>query len=143
MLVPLTGALLLLSGAAVVACAVVIALLGRARPRPTARILAAAAGLLGCLAAAVYCGGRLSVALGGPFPALCEDVNLSGAPLERLRQEYWPLRNACLYADGSSVEHLPPSINVFALAAAVLAAATACAAVFVSRRTRSALVRAA
>ncbi|MFG3427028.1 hypothetical protein [Streptomyces californicus] len=140
----LTGALLLLSGAAAVACAVVIALLGRARPRPTARILAAAAGLLGCLAAAAYCGGRLSVALGrGPFPALCEDVNLSGAPLEGLRQEYWPLRNACLYADGSSVEHLPPSINVFVLAAAVLAAATACAAVFVSRRTRSALVRAA
>ncbi|MFE9458961.1 hypothetical protein [Streptomyces californicus] len=141
--VPLMGALLLLSGAAVVACAVVIVLLARTRPRPAGRIAKAAAVLLGCLAVAVYCGGWFSVTLGGPFPAQCEDVNLSGAPLEGLRQEYWPLRNACLYADGSSVEHLPPSVNVLVLGSAVLAAATACAAVFVSRRARRALVRAA
>ncbi|MFI1188766.1 hypothetical protein [Streptomyces californicus] len=143
MLVPLMGALLLLSGAAVVACAVLIALLGRTRPRPAGRTLTAAAALLGCLAVAVYCGGWFSVSLGGPFPALCEDVNLSGAPLEGLRQEYWPLRNACLYADGSSVEHLPPSVNALVLGSAALAAATACAAVFTTRRARRTLVRAA
>ncbi|MET9768896.1 hypothetical protein [Streptomyces sp. NPDC006415] len=133
---PLMGLLLLLSGAAVPACAVVVVLLLRNRPRPLPGILGAAGLLFGFSAAAVYCYGCFSVTLGGPFPELCEDMNMSGAPLAGLRQEFRPLRNACVYADGSTVEHLPPSVNVLMLGAAGLAVVLGCAAAFLHRRPR-------
>ncbi|MBM7055526.1 hypothetical protein [Streptomyces durocortorensis] len=135
---PLMGLLLLLSGAAVPACALVVVLLLRNRPRPLPRIFGAAALLFGFSAASVYCCGWFSVTLGGPFPALCEDMNTSGAPLTSLRQDYWPLRNACVYADGSTVEHLAGSIGVLVQVSAGLAVALACTAAFLSRRRRPA-----
>ncbi len=133
---PLMGLFLLLSAAASAACALVLVLLLKHPPRSPARICAVAALLCGFAATAVYCAGWFSVALGGPFPALCEDRNMSGAPLVGLEQEFWPLRNACLYADGSTVEHLPPSVDVLLRTAAGLAVALACAAAFLSRRRR-------
>ncbi|MFB8138632.1 hypothetical protein [Streptomyces parvus] len=135
---PLMGFLLLLSGAAVPACVLVVVSLLRNRPRSLPGLLGTAALLFGCSATAVYCYGWFSVTLGGPFPALCEDMNTSGAPLTSLRQDFWPLRNACVYADGSTVEHLAASIGVLVQVSAGLAAALACAAAFLSRRRRPA-----
>lgn len=133
---PLMGLFLLLSAVAVAACVLVLVLLLKNPPRSPARIFGVLALLCGFAATAGYCCGWFSVTLGGPFPALCEDVNRSGAPLAGLHQELWPLRNACLYSDGSTVEHLPPSVNVLLRTAAGLAVALACTAALLSRRRR-------
>lgn len=130
------GLLLLFSTAAAAACVLVAVLLLRHPPRPLPGSCAAVALFFGFSAMTVYGYGWFSVTLGGPFPALCEDLNLSGAPLESLRQDFWPLRNACVYADGSTVEHLPPSVSVLVQVSASLAVALACTAAFLSRRRR-------
>lgn len=105
-------------------------------PRSLSRICAVLALIFGFSATAVYCYGWFSVALGGPFPELCEDSNASGAQLARLKQDFWPLRNACIYSDGSTVEHVSMSINVFVYVPAGLAVVLTCAAVFLYRRAR-------
>lgn len=133
---PLMGLLLLLSVAAVPACVLVLVLLLRNPPRPRARICGAAALLLGCSAMAVYCYGWFSVTLGGPFPELCEDRAASGARPASLHQDFWPLRNACVYSDGSTVEHLSPTVNAFVHGPAGLAVALTCAGAFLHRRAR-------
>ncbi|WP_248844292.1 hypothetical protein [Streptomyces hirsutus] len=89
------------------------------------------------MAAAVYCYGWFSVTTGGNFPELREDWNASGAELTSMRQEYWPLRSACVYSDGAMVEHTSMSINVFVCVPASLAIVLACANAVLHRRTRS------
>ncbi|MEU6294552.1 hypothetical protein [Streptomyces erythrochromogenes] len=131
----LMGLLLLVSAAAVPACALVLCLLLRNPPRPPSRIAALLAVISAAAAAAVYCYGWFSVALGGPFPALCEDTGASGARLAGLDQGYWPLRNACVYADGSTAEHVSASINAFVHALAALAVVLTCAAAVAAART--------
>ncbi len=133
---PLMGLLLLVSVVAVPACIVVLVLMLRNPPRSQSRICAVLAVILGFSASAVYCYGWFSVTLGGPFPAVCEDESASGARLASLQQEYWPLRNACIYSDGSTVEHLSMSINVYVYVLAGLAVVLTCAAVFLYRRAR-------
>ncbi|MFC8228709.1 hypothetical protein [Streptomyces sp. NPDC057287] len=133
---PLMGLFLLISVAAVAACILVIVLMLRNPPRSLSRICALLALAFGFSATSVYCYGWLSVTLGGPFPELCEDRNASGAQLASLQQDYWPLRNACIYSDGSTVEHLSTSINVFVQVPAGLAVAMTCAAAFLYRRAR-------
>ncbi|WP_319722032.1 hypothetical protein [Streptomyces sp. MB09-01] len=130
------GLLLLVSVVAVPACIVVIVLMLRNPPRSLPRVCAVLALLLGFSATAVYSYGWFSVTLGGPFPELCEDRSASGAPLASLEQDHWPLRNACLYSDGSTVEHVSTSINVFVYVPAGLAVVLTCAAVFLYRRAR-------
>ncbi|MFJ9079859.1 hypothetical protein ACIRO3_32155 [Streptomyces sp. NPDC102278] len=105
-------------------------------PRTLPGICAVLALLFGLSAMALYCYGWFSVALGGPFPELCEDENGSGSRLADLAQDFWPLRNACVYSDGSTVEHLSPSINVLVHVQVVLAVVLTCAAVFLYRRAR-------
>ncbi|MFI7355521.1 hypothetical protein ACIBTP_16395 [Streptomyces avidinii] len=133
---PLIGLLLLVSLAAVPTCIVLLVLMLRNPPRSQSRICAVLALTLGFSATAVYCYGWFSVTLGGPFPEVCEDDGASGARLDSLKQEYWPLRNACIYSDGSTVEHLAMSINVYVYVSAGLAIVLTCAAVFLYRRAR-------
>lgn len=87
-------------------------------------------------AAAVYCYGWFSVAMGGPFPGVCEDRNASGAEGVGIEQEHWPLRSACVYSDGAAVEHVSMSINVLVCVLAGLAVVLACAGTVLHRRTR-------
>ncbi|MEK8143353.1 hypothetical protein NKH18_18125 [Streptomyces sp. M10(2022)] len=129
------GLLLLISVTAVAACFLVVVLMLRNPPRSLSRICAVLALLFGFSATAVYCYGWFSVTL-GPFPELCEDRNASGAQLASLKQDYWPLRNACIYSDGSAVEHVSTSINVFVYVPAGLAIVLTCAAAFLYRRAR-------
>ncbi|MFJ6480160.1 MULTISPECIES: hypothetical protein [unclassified Streptomyces] len=136
MTLPLMGLFLLVSAAAVPACILVVVLMLRKPPRSLPGICAVLALIFVFSAAAVYCYGWFSVALGGPFPELCEDGNGPGAQLAGLKQEYWPLRNACIYSDGSTVEHVSRSINLFVYVSAGLAVVLACAAVFLNRRAR-------
>ncbi|KOU21048.1 hypothetical protein [Streptomyces sp. WM6368] len=133
---PLIGLLLLLSLVAVPTCIVLLVLMLRNPPRSQSRICAVLALILGFSATAVYCYGWFSVTLGGPFPEVCEDDGASGARLASLRQEYWPLRNTCIYADGSTVEHLALSINLYVYVLAGLAVVLTCAAVLRHRRAR-------
>lgn len=133
---PLMGLFLLISVVAVPTGILVIVLMLRNPPRSMSRICAVLALIFGFSAAAVYCYGWFSVVLGGPFPELCEDSNASGSQLASLEQDYWPLRNACIYSDGSTVEHVSMSINVFVHVPAALAVVLACAAVFLYRRAR-------
>ncbi|MEV7865955.1 hypothetical protein AB0P17_07575 [Streptomyces sp. NPDC088124] len=133
---PFMGLLLLISVAAVPACILLIVLMLRNPPRSLSKLCGILALVFGFSAAAVYCYGWFSVTLGGPFPELCEDRNASGAPLASLNQNYWPLRNACIYSDGSTVEHVSMSINVFVCVPAGLAIVLTCAAAFLYRRAR-------
>ncbi|MFE3826398.1 hypothetical protein [Streptomyces sp. NPDC059092] len=133
---PLMGLLLLISVLAVPACILAIVLMLRNQPHSLSKIYAILALIFGFSATAVYCYGWFAVTLGGPFPELCEDRNASGAQLASLKQDYWPLRNACMYSDGSTVEHVSLSINVFFYVSAGLAVVLTCAAVFLYRRAR-------
>ncbi len=133
---PLMGLLLLVSVAAVPGCILAIVLMLRDPPRSLSRICAVLALISGLSATAVYCYGWFSVALGGPFPELCEDRNASGVPWASLKQDYWPLRNACVYSDGSTVEHVSTSVNGFVNVPAGLAVVLTCAAVFLCWRAR-------
>ncbi|MGW7346480.1 hypothetical protein [Streptomyces sp. NPDC054854] len=133
---PLMGILLLLSVVTAGAGVVVVVVTLRS---PSATLFGWCAVLPLVLApssAAVYCYGWLSVRLGGPFPELCEDRNASGAGLASIAQEGWPLRNACVYSDGSTVEHVSLSITVLVCVLAGLAVVLACAAAYLRGRAR-------
>ncbi|MFD3469013.1 hypothetical protein ACFWWM_22070 [Streptomyces sp. NPDC058682] len=134
MLVPLMGALLLLGVAAAGAGIVITVLLLKNPPLALAKLCAVLALTFSSSAVAVYCYGWYSVTLGGPFPELCEDRNASGAEWAGTHQEYWPLRNACSYSDGSTVEHVGMSINVLVCVLASLAVVLTGAAAFLRRR---------
>ena len=108
----LMGALLILSGVTAAVGIVVILILPSHPPLPLPKVSALIALILLSLGVALYCYGWFSVSLGGPFPELCESENDAGAQLAAIRQQYWPLRSACLYSDGSTVEYVSMSINV-------------------------------
>ncbi|WP_151773681.1 hypothetical protein [Streptomyces abyssomicinicus] len=136
-MVPSAGVLLLIGLAAAVAGIVVVVVMLRFPPLPPSRLCAALTVVFGSLAAAVYCYGWLSVTLGGPFPEMCESRSASGAGLARIEQEYWPLRNACVYADGATSEYLSPSVDALVRVLAGLAVVAACTGVVLRRRGRS------
>ncbi|MCP3765818.1 MULTISPECIES: hypothetical protein [unclassified Streptomyces] len=92
--------------------------------------------VLGSSAAAVYGYGWFSVAMGGPFPEVCEDRNSSGAELAGIEQEQWPLRSACVYSDGTAVEHVSMAVNVLVCVPAGLAVVVACVGAVLRRRAR-------
>lgn len=118
------GILSFLALATAGAAATVAAVLSRIRPVPWPGFCALLALCFLASAVLVYCCGWFAVTLGGPFPVVCADENAAGARVETQTQTFWPLRNACVYSDGSTVEHLSPTyhvlIRVLAGAAAVL-----------------------
>ncbi|MFF4323585.1 hypothetical protein [Streptomyces sp. NPDC001568] len=108
-------------------------------PSPTAfRFCAVLPLVLAPSAGAVYCGGLLFVRFGGPFPERCEDRSGAGAELTTVRHAKWPLSDACVYSDGSIVEHVPTAINVLVSVLAGLALVLIAAATVLRRRTRKA-----
>lgn len=132
----LMGILLLLTVVTAAAGLLASVVLLNHAPLPVPLLYKVLALVAGSSAAAVYCYGWLSVHLGGPFPELCEDPNTSGAALAGTSQTYWPLRNACLYSDGSTAEHLSSAVTVLVLLLAALAVALTGAATFMSRQAR-------
>ncbi|MGW7200053.1 hypothetical protein [Streptomyces chryseus] len=134
--VPLMGVLLLLSVATAGAGIVTVVLLVNNPPLRLSKLCAVLVLIFSSSAAAVYCYGWYSVTMEGPFPELCEDRNAFGAELASMRQEYWPLRNACVYSDGSTVEYVSMSINVLVCILASLAVVLTGAAAFLRRRAR-------
>lgn len=135
MLVPLLGMLLLVGLATAAASIVAVVLMLKNPPLNLTRLCAILVPVFGSSAAVAYCCGWFSVASGGPFPALCEDRNTSGAELAGIVQEYWPLRSACFYSDGAVAEHIPMSINVLVCLSGGLAVFLACAGAVLHRRT--------
>lgn len=135
-LVPLMGMLLLLSVATAGAGIVIVVLLLKNPPLPLSKACAVLVLIFSSAAAAVYCYGWFSVVMGGPFPELCEDRNASGAALASMKQEYWPLRSACVYSDGPTVEYVPMSVNMLVCVLASLAVVLTGAAAFLRRRAR-------
>ncbi|MEU7726818.1 hypothetical protein AB0B78_16470 [Streptomyces sp. NPDC040724] len=131
--VALMGVLLLLSVATAGAGIVTAVLLLKNPPLPRSTFCAVLVLIFSSSAAAVYCYGWYSVTLGGPFPALCEDRNALGAELASVKQEYWPLRSACVYTDGPTVEYVSMSINVLVCVLAGLAVVLTVAAAFLRR----------
>ncbi|MFD7688788.1 hypothetical protein [Streptomyces sp. NPDC059781] len=103
-------------------------------PLPVPRVYALAALILASSAVAVYCYGWFSVTTGGPFPELCTSRNGAGADLTAIRQQYWPLRNACVYSDGSTVEYVSMSVTVFVCLSAGAALVSAGASVHLRKR---------
>ena len=108
----LVGASLVVGGVTAVVGVVVILILLNHPPLPLPKFYALIALVLLSLAVALYCYGWFSVGLGGPFPELCRSENDAGAELAAIKQQYWPLRSACLYSDGSTVEYVVMSVNV-------------------------------
>ncbi|MFD5232497.1 hypothetical protein ACFWJ5_29045 [Streptomyces qaidamensis] len=108
----LMGALLVVSAVTAVVGVVVILILLSHPPLPLPKVYALIALILVSMAVALHCYGWFSVSLGGPFPELCQSENAAGAELAAIKQQYWPLRGACLYSDGSTVEYVSMSINV-------------------------------
>nr|WP_247614728.1 hypothetical protein [Streptomyces sp. RG38] len=135
------GILLLLCLVTAAASIVAVLLMPADPPLPLPRLCAVLALLFGSTAAAVYCHGWFSVVLGGPFPDLCEARNASGAELSAIEQTYWPLRNACLYSDATTVEHISMTVNVLVCLSAALATALTCASAALRGRVRSPLKR--
>ncbi|WP_233221484.1 hypothetical protein [Streptomyces carminius] len=131
------GVLMLISLVTVAAGTVTVALMMNNPPLPMSKLCAVIALIFGSSAAAVYCYGWFSVTMGGPFPELCEDQNASGAELVSIEQEQWPLRSACVYSDGATVEHISMSINVLICTLAGLAIVLACASAGLRRRASS------
>ncbi|MCF0078868.1 hypothetical protein [Streptomyces lomondensis] len=121
----LMGALLTASLVTASVGIVVVFILLSHPPLPAPRIYALVALILAASAVAVYCYGWFSVTTGGPFPELCTSRNDAGADLAATKQQYWPLRNACVYSDGSTVEYvsMPVTVFVWLLAGAALASA--------------------
>ncbi|MFI8188484.1 hypothetical protein ACIF8T_06735 [Streptomyces sp. NPDC085946] len=137
MLLPMLGVLLLVSLATAAAGIVTAVLMLNTSPLALPRLCAVLVLVLGSSAAAVYCYGWFSVTLGGPFPALCEDRNASGAELASIVQERWPLRSACVYSDGATVEHISMSITMLVCLLAGLAIVLAGAGAVLHRRVPS------
>ncbi|MFJ8932108.1 hypothetical protein ACIRLA_36620 [Streptomyces sp. NPDC102364] len=130
------GTLLAASAVTAVVAIVVVLIMLNHPPLPPARLCALIALALFSSAVAVYCYGWFSVTLGGPFPELCESGNDDGARLMVIKQEYWPLRSACLYSDGSTVEHVSMPINAFVCLLAASALFSTCASVYLRKRNR-------
>ncbi|MFE9825462.1 hypothetical protein ACFYSH_25570 [Streptomyces sp. NPDC005791] len=134
--VPLMGLLLLLC-VATAGAGIVVAVVALNSPSRTVSGFFALLPLIFAPAAgAVYCYGWFSVHLGGPFPELCAERTTAGAELRSLEQEEWPLRSACVYSDGSTVEHVSMSVNVLVCVLAGLAVVMVAARAFRYRRTR-------
>lgn len=127
---PLMGMLLLLSVASAGAGIVTVVLLLHNPPLRLSGLCAVLVTVCCSSAVAVYCYGWYSVTMGGPFPELCEDRDASGAESAGMRQEYWPLRSACVYSDGSTVEYVSMWVNVLVCVPAGLAVVLAGAAAF-------------
>jgi hypothetical protein len=130
------GMLLLLSVATAGASIVTIVLLLNNPTLPLSKFCAVLVLIFSSSAAAVYCYGWHSVTMEGAFPELCEDRNAAGAEMASMKQEYWPLRSACVYSDGSTVEYVSMSINVLVCVLASLAVVLAGAAAVLRWRTR-------
>jgi hypothetical protein len=130
----LMGALLVVSGVTAAVGFVVIFILLSHPPLPLPKLYALIALILLSLAVALYCYGWFSVSLGGPFPELCKSENDAGAELAAIKQQYWPLRSACLYSDGSTVEYVSMSINVVVCLSACAGLVSAGISVFLRKR---------
>ncbi|MFF8672226.1 hypothetical protein [Streptomyces sp. NPDC015242] len=130
------GALLAASLVTVVAGIVVVLILLSHPPLPVRRVYAVVALILASSAVAVYCYGWFAVTTGGPFPELCTSRNDAGADLAAIDQQYWPLRNACVYSDGSTVEYVSVSVTVFVCLLAGAALVSAGTSVYLRKRVR-------
>jgi hypothetical protein len=130
----LMGALLAASLVTAAVGVVVVLILLSHPPLPVPRVYALVALILASSAVAAYCYGWFSVTTGGPFPALCTSRNGAGVDLAAIRQQYWPLRNACVYSDGSTVEYVSMSVTVFVCLLAGAAFVSAGASVHLRKR---------
>ncbi|MFD3515494.1 hypothetical protein [Streptomyces sp. NPDC058657] len=130
------GMLLFLGVATAGASLVVGVALVRNRPLSPPGFCAVLALFFGAAAASTYSYGWFSVALGGPIPVLCEDQNTAGADWTSVKQTFWPLRNACVYADGSTLEYVSLSITVLVCVLAGAAVVLSGAAALAYRRAR-------
>ncbi|MFB6844823.1 hypothetical protein ACFCXS_08180 [Streptomyces sp. NPDC056373] len=132
----LMGALLAAGLVTAVVGIVVVPILLSHPPLPVPRIYALVALILASSAVAVYCYGWFSVTAGGPFPELCTSRNDAGADLAAIKQQYWPLRNVCVYSDGSTMEYVSMSVTVCVCLLAGAALVSAGTSVYLrSRRT--------
>ncbi|MEV5350069.1 hypothetical protein [Streptomyces achromogenes] len=132
----LMGALLVASLVTAAVGVVVVLILLSHPPLPVPRIYALVALILASSAVAVYCYGWFSVTMGGPFPELCTSRNEVGANLATIKQDYWPLRNACVYSDGSTVEYVSISVTVFVCLLMGAASVLAGTSVYLRKRVR-------
>ncbi|MGW4023181.1 hypothetical protein [Streptomyces sp. NPDC005009] len=130
----LMGALLAASLVTAAVGIVVVLILLSHPPLPVPRVYALAALILASSAVAMYCYGWFSVTTGGPFPELCTSRNDAGADLTAIEQQYWPLRNACVYSDGSTVEYVSMSVTVFVCLPAGAALVSAGTSAYLRRR---------
>ncbi|WP_320780715.1 hypothetical protein [Streptomyces sp. CRN 30] len=131
------GVLLLIALATAAAGIVTVVLMLNAPPLPPARFLAVLSLTFSSSAVTLYCYGWFSIAFGAPFPDLCESRSVSGADLTSIEEAYWPLRSACVYADGSTVEHVSSSITALVCVLAGLAVVAGCAGAALRGRGRS------
>ncbi|MET9779022.1 hypothetical protein ABZ023_33040 [Streptomyces sp. NPDC006367] len=132
----LMAALLAASLVTAVVGVVVVFILLSYSPLPVPRVYAFVVLFLASSAVAVYCYGWFSVTMGGPFPELCTNRNDAGADLAAIEQQYWPLRNACVYSDGSSVEYVSVSVTVFVCLLAGAALVSAGTSAYLRKRVR-------
>ncbi|MDX3852735.1 hypothetical protein [Streptomyces sp. AK02-01A] len=133
----LMGALLAASLATAAVGILVVLILLSHPPLPVPRTYALVALILASSAVAVYCYGWFSVSTGGPFPELCTSRNDAGADLAAIKQQYWPLRNACVYSDGSTVEYVSMSVTVFVCLLVGAALVSAGTSVYLRKRVRN------
>ncbi|GAA2433497.1 hypothetical protein [Streptomyces glaucus] len=133
----LMGALLAASLATAVVGILVMLVLLSHPPLPVPNAYALVALSLASSAVAVYCYGWFSVRVGGPFPELCTNRNDAGADLAAIKQQYWPLRNACVYSDGPTVEHISMSVTVFVCLLAGAALVSVGTSVYLRKRVRN------
>ncbi|MFF9483419.1 hypothetical protein [Streptomyces sp. NPDC014676] len=132
----LMGALLAASLVTAAVGVVVVLILLNHPPLPVPGVYALVALILASSAVAVYCYGWFSVTMGGPFPELCTNRNDAGADLAAIEHSYWPLRNACVYSDGSTVEYVSTSVTVFVCLLAGAALVSAGTSVHLRKRVR-------
>ncbi|WP_221347671.1 hypothetical protein [Streptomyces beigongshangae] len=135
----LMGALLAASLVTAAVGIVVALILLSHPPSYVPRIYALVVLILISSAVAVYCYGWFSVTAGGPFPELCTSWNDAGAELTTIKQQYWPLRNACVYSDGSTVEYVSKSVTVLVCLLAGTALISAGTSVYLRKRVRKLL----
>jgi hypothetical protein len=132
----LMGVLLAASAVSAAVGIVMVLILLSHPPLPVPSIYAFLALTLASSAVALYCFGWFSVTMGGPFPEVCASRNDVGADLEAIKQQYWPLRNACVYSDGSAVEYVSRSVTVLVRLLAGAALVSAGTSVYLRKRVR-------
>ncbi|MFE4665145.1 hypothetical protein ACFRI7_25865 [Streptomyces sp. NPDC056716] len=132
----LMSALLIVSVFTAAVSIIVVLILLSHPPLPQSRLYALIALILASLAVAVYCYGWFSITMGGPFPELCTSENVVGSKLAAIKQQYWPLRSACVYSDGSTVEYVSMSINVFVSLMAISALVSTGTSIYLRMRLR-------